>query len=255
MPKYAAAHPGKIGDALYSLPFIRYMYRTTGITFDFYTSEYCRPIKELFEHQDCIDRVIIAEDYKLENFGCGAQPWYINIPVGYDRIFQLGFQRTPDQMLHQFIAAEQGVYEPLAIEYQCPPIQSYSIGSILFKENNLPYICIAPKGESSFGAFFDKLVEDVSQYFGCVTLGGKGDYRNNNSADCTGKSLLETASIIANSRGFVGLMSSQLALANGFPISRIALGGYDSDMRHAVKYHLNYYPTHPTTEEILRLCK
>lgn len=109
MPKYAAAHPGKIGDCLYALPFIRYISKRDDVKFDFYTSQYCAPLKELFEYQDCIDTFHIAEEYVLRDFGCGAQPWQVPIPSGYDKQYQLGFQRYPDRMLHQFIAREQGV--------------------------------------------------------------------------------------------------------------------------------------------------
>lgn len=237
---HAAAHPGKMGDALYSLPLLRYLSKRDNVLFDFYTSEYCRPLTELFEYQSCIRKVYISEEYKLDNFGCGAQPWFVPIPDEYEKTYQLGFQRTPDQMLHQFIAAEQGTREPLAIEYEFPNF------GICLPEN---YICIAPRGNSNYNNIFDKLPFEKL----CVIIGGKGDYRGY-GADFTGKSLLETCYLLSKSQGFIGLMSSQLVLANGFPIPRIALGGHHSDMRHAVKYHLNHYPHDPVTvEDILKL--
>jgi hypothetical protein len=250
MPRLlAAAHPGKIGDALYSLPLLRYLSRRDNVLFDFYTSEYCRPLKELFEYQPCINNVYISQEYKLDNFNCGAQPWYVPVNKEYDKVYQLGFQRTPDQMLHQFIAAEQGVHEPLSVEYDYP-VMSYELQHRLESLVGLDdYICLAPRHSSNYNNIFD----DLALYTPSVIIGGPSDYRGY-GLDLTGLTLLETLTVLSRSHGFVGLMSSQLVLANGFNIPRIALGGYHSDMRHAIKYHLNHYPHDPVTvEDVLRL--
>jgi hypothetical protein len=239
---HAAAHPGRLGDVLYCLPLLRYLSKRDNVLFDFYTSEYCLPLKELFEYQDCINQFYVAEDYVLDNFGCGGQPWYVPVPNEYEKVYQLGFKRTPDTMLHQFIAAEQGIYEPLAIEYQYP-------------EYDLPlpkgYICIAPRGNTSFNYLFD----DIPNYTPSVIIGGENDYRGI-GFDYTGKSFLETLCILSKSKGFVGLMSSQLVLANGFPIKRIAPhDGQSWDLSHAVHYWLNHYPINPNVMQVVSLLR
>ena len=238
----AAAHPGRMGDVIYCLPLLRYLSKRDNVLFDFYTSEYCEPLRSLFEYQDCINQFSISKDYVLDNWGCGGQPFYVPVPNEYEYVYQLGFKRTPDTMLHQFIAAEQGVYEPLAIEYQYP---EYSM--LLPKE----YVCIAPRGDTSYNYLFDALPHHIP----CVVIGGQGDYRGQ-GFDYTGLSFLETLFILSKSKGFVGLMSSQLVLANGFPIKRISPhDGKSWDMRHIVNYYLNHYPINPSVEHVLGLLR
>src|SRR5215203_1438962 len=106
MTRIAACHPGKIGDALYTLPTLRYIYGVTGSKIDFYTSEYCEPMRSLLEYQPYINSFNIAPNYKVERMDMGCQPWYMPIE-GYDQVFQLGFQTVPDRAIHQFIAKEQ----------------------------------------------------------------------------------------------------------------------------------------------------
>lgn len=245
---YAAAHPGRLGDALYSLPLLRYLSKRDNVLFDFYTSEYCSPLKELFEYQSCINKFYISEEYKLDNFGCGAQPWYVPIPDTYEKVYQLGFQRTPDCMLHQFIAKEQGILAPLAIEYEYPEM-SYVLQHRLESLVGLDeYLCIAPRGNSSYNHIFDEL----AQIYPTVIIGGPGDYRGY-GLDLTGLSFLETLSILSRAKAFIGLASSQLVLANGLPIPRICLGAEYGDERHLVKYYLNHYPRNPTVATILNI--
>lgn len=237
MTKFAATHPGKLGDMLYILPTIRYIYKATGIKFDVWTSEYCAPLKELFEYQQCVDKFYVSPDYKLERMDMGCQPWYVPVPIQqYARTYQLGFRSVPDCMLHQFIGRYAGIEVPLAIEYDVPEYDVY----------NQKYITIAPRGLSSFNAVFERLVDlCMDNGYDVLVVGGSGDNQLNNAHkvyDMTGLDFLETASIISKAKAFVGLMSSQLVLANGFDIPRIALNGYMADMRHSIITAQNYYP-------------
>jgi hypothetical protein len=242
--KFAAAHPGKIGDLLYILPSLRYIYEATRVKFDVYTSEYCLPVKELFEYQECVSGFYVAPDYIIERMDMGIQPWYVPIPnpEQYARIYQLGFRTVPDRMLHQFIGEYAGISEPLAIKYDVPKLDK----DVLF---DVEYYVIAPRGRTTFEHIFNELVQKRK----CVVVGAECDYTGY-GFDYTGHNFLETASVIAQSKGFVGLMSSQLVLANGFPIPRIGLNGLLSDMRHAITYHLNYYPSlNASTEDIIAM--
>jgi hypothetical protein len=66
--------------------------------------------------------------------------------------------------------------------------------------------------------------------------------------------MLSTLSILSGAKGFVGLMSSQLVLANGFPYPRIAPhDGRSWDMRHVINTEYNHYPINPSVEQILSL--
>lgn len=245
---WAAGHPGKMGDALYCLSLLRYLHSKEDVIFDFYTSQYCAPLKELFEYQSYINSFHICEDYRVENFGCGAQPWQLPIPNEYEKIYQLGFQRTPDQMLHQFIAAEQGVHESLAIQYDFPR---------LGRPCGRPYVVVAPRGHTSFSQTFRDFAERVlEKEYGVAVIGGPGDniMQNLSVMDFTGRSFLETLSYLFYADAFVGLQSSQLVLANGIDIPRIAMNdGKSWDMRHVVEYHRNFYPINPTADQILKI--
>jgi len=243
--KIAASHPGKMGDALYTLPVLRYIYESTGQKIDFYTSEYCAPLKRLFEYQECINKFIIPEGYIIDNMGCGVQPWYMPIPIEkYHQIHQLGFRYTPDKELHQFIAESIGIYAPMEIEYIYQPYDFLDLRNLIDRED---YICIAPRGHTTY----DHVFEALSKKYVCVTIGGKTDYlRSTNAIDATGNDMLETLSILAYSKGFVGLMSAMLVLANGFDIPKVGLNGLFSDMRHAIKSPTNYYPENPHNPNI-----
>lgn len=230
MTLFAAAMPGRMGDALYTIPAMRYIYKTTGIKFDFYTSEYCRPLKKLFEYQECINKFYVSESYVLDNWGCGGQPWYVPVPIQqYARTYQLGFRSVPNEMLHQFIGKYAGVDVPLAIEYDYPPLLDYTWPT--------PYVVLAPRGKTTFEYIFNEIADKVT----CVIVGGKGDYTGH-GIDLTGLDMLDTLTVLSGAKAFVGLMSSQLVLANGFDIPRIALNGYMADMRHSIITARNYYP-------------
>jgi len=232
MTPIAASHPGKLGDALYSLPFIRYLANSTGFPVDYYTSTYCEPMRKLMEYQSCVNSFTVLEDFVIERYDIGCQPWLMPIPDKYSKVYHCGFRNVPDRMLHQYIAAIHGIYEPLAIEYEYP-----TLTEPLSNEN---YIVIAPRGQTSFRQLFNEIAEN----YNTVVIGGKDEYTGR-GRDCTGLDMLDTLSILSKAKGFIGLMSSQLVLANGFDIPRIGLNGVWSDMRHAINTARNIYPKEP----------
>lgn len=242
--KFAAAHPGKMGDALYTLPFIRHIYNETGMKCDFYTSSYCAPLMDLFEYQSCIDKVIIPDNYVVERMDMGCQPWYMPVPDEYERAYQLGFQRIPDRAVHQFIAHEQGVDIPLAVEYEYPKSDT------IYNR----YVCLAPRHPSSYDRLFYLVAEELERRdFDVVVIGGKGEYIGI-GYDYTGASMLKTVSLLSDAVGFMGLMSSQLVLANGFSYPKVSPhDGRSWDMGHVVKQASNHYPINPSVEEVLAL--
>jgi len=247
MGKLAFTHPGKMGDALYTLPAIRYCTKYFGSNADFYTSSYCSPMKRLFEYQSVVDGFYVPDNYKIERMDMGVQPWYIPVDMSlYTTVFQLGFRQVPDCPLPRYIATTAGVgkQQKLTIRYECPDIETL----------DEPYIVIGPRGKTTFEPLYLDIIEQSPVMV--VQIGGPGDavgdLTNDKVVDLTGEDMLETCSWLKKAQGYVGLMSAMLVLANGFEIPRIAPhDGKSWDMRHVVESEYNYYPTNPTAREVL----
>ncbi len=242
MRKIAVSMPGKIGDCLYALPATLELCRQYNATADFYTSEYCTPLKRLYEYQWCIDNLIVPEEYQIERMDMGIQPWHMPIPISkYDQVYHLGFRRVPDETLHNFMARSVGLPINLPIAYDYPDIGT----------QDEPYIVLAARGQTDYTDLFLEVIEKCP--IRVIQIGGEGEAIGYDLG-ITGTDMLETVSWIAKSKGFVGLMSSQLALANGFSIPKVAPhDGRSWDMRHAVYSPYNHYPVKPSAEEILGL--
>jgi len=240
--KVACTHPGKIGDTIYALPTVRKIAGILKTKSDFYTSEYCRPLKRLFEYQNCINRFYMPDSYVIERMDMGVQPWRVPVDLTqYDRVYHMGFRWVPDKAIPDFICESIGMAPPVEIKYEYPD----------FETINGPYIIVAPRGETSYKETFKGVIE--SSPIPAVVVGGVGDYIGV-GIDQTGVDFLETTTWIAKSVGYVGLMSSQLAIANGFNIPKIAPhDGIHWDMRHVVYSPTNFYPVNPTPLEILRI--
>lgn len=223
-------------------------------------------MQRLFEYQSFVDRFIVADWYKVERMDMGCQPWEIPIPGEYYEEYQLGFRAIPDGPLHQYIARQVGVDVPLAIRYEHPvlPVIDWNGAPAVELINklgheprmHLPYVCLAPRSPSSYDQLFYDLSIALRQInVDVVQIGGEGQYVGV-GRDATGLDMLDTLSILSRADGFVGLMSSQLVLANGFDIPRIAPhDGRSWDMRHVVAYHLNHYPVNPTATDIIELLR
>lgn len=245
--KIAFAHPGRIGDALYCLPAIRWICHQRDCQADFYTSSYCAPMKRLVEYQSYINEFIILDDYVVTGGDCGNQPWYMSVPdKGYDQIYQLGFQHTPDRFLANWLARVAGAPERLPIWYDFPT----GYGGDWSKGN---YIAIAPRGETSYSSLFKDLYYKCSEQIQVVQIGAEGEGFDREQ-DYTGVDLLETLEIISHAKAFVGLMSANLVLANGFPDlpKFVPHDGKSWDMRHVLYTPNHHYLADPTPEEIMR---
>jgi len=248
--RIACTMPGKIGDALYALPTIRQIAKETATKIDFYTSDYCLPMRRLVEYQRYINAFYESPGYKIERMDMGCQPYTMPVHPGYDVIYHLGFRTVPDQAIHQFIYKQTFGHDyPLPIEYDYP-----KINPPLTK----PYICIAPRGNTSFNDLFsDIATKCISNGIAVAVIGGNGDNQlayKERFVDFTGKDMLDTLSVLSHAHGFVGLMSAMLVLANGFDFPRIAV--HDNihwDMRHIIYTARNYYPVNPTANEVLSL--
>lgn len=240
MARIAAAHPGKMGDALYALPAIREIAQRHGEPLDFYTSSYCEPLRRLFEAQACIDRFIVATDYVLVDFGCGARPWQVPVPEGYEAVYQMGFADMPEVAIPDYIAGRAGLPAGLPVQYD------FDLPAPEIEE---PYIVTAPRGYTEYSPVFRAIADHCP--IAVVEIGAAGDGTGSPRAiDKTGIDMLETLPWLAGARGFYGLHSAMLVLANGFPIPKVAPQGR-WDMRHVVRSPYNQYPVEPSAADIL----
>jgi ubiquinone/menaquinone biosynthesis C-methylase UbiE len=232
-----------MGDALSSLPTVRWLCEKHQAKADFFTSAYCLPMKRLLEFQSCIRNVVVPPDYQVSDWSMGIQPWEMPIPSGeYEAMYHLGFRAVPDKALPDFIAESVGAPHYLPTVYEYPDIE-------VWKE---PYIVLAPRGETSYSSTFVEVCRDSD--LPVVQIGASGDHIDARSIDRTGLDLLETAAWIAGSKGFVGILSSQLVLANGFKIPRVAPhDGVHWDMRHVRIDEHSFYPINPSPTSVLRL--
>lgn len=243
----AVSHPGKHGDTLYALPAIRALCEKHGAKADFYTSAYCEPLRALFEAQDCIAHFYVAPNYVIERMDIGVQPWYVPVDENlYEATYHLGFRRVPDCAIPEFIAREAGV-RPYPIRYDFSPEAR--------PEPPAPYLVIAPRQSEDYAPLFQDIINRSP--YSVIIVGGSGDggkLGGSNLIDYCGQDYLNTAFVISKSMAFVGLMSSQLCLANGFPIPRIAPhDGHSWDMTHVVRSEYNYYPVKSSAETVLRI--
>ncbi len=242
--KIACSHPGKIGDANYSLPTVKRIAELEHCQVDFYTSEVCRPLKRLFEYQSYIDKFYIPDNYKVERMDMGVQPWYVPIDGHlYKKTYQLGFRSCPNTDLPTFIGNQVGVDGLGRVQYEYPD----------FETLNEPYYVLAPRGNTTYKDLFIDFVNKSP--IPVVSIGAEGEFNYINAGiNKCGLDILETVTWIAKSQGFVGLMSSQLTLANGFDIPKVAVhDGRSWDMRHVVRTLSNYYPVNPSAEDILKI--
>ncbi len=239
----AFTHPGKVGDLLYSLPTVKHICQIKNEMADFYTSNYCYPIvKALLERQSYINHVYLSQTYVIEGMDMGVRPWLVPVDLSqYETTYHLGFRTPPDKALPQFIASSVGVTWNGKIEYEFDPLPTL----------DEPYIVLAPRGESSYKPVFLDVIRKSP--IKVIVIGSYSDYIGEGENRC-GLDLLNTLPWIANSRGFVGLMSSQLVLANGFDLPKVAPhDGKHWDMNHVIKTDTNFYPINPTAEQILGL--
>jgi len=174
----------------------------------------------------------------------GCQPYKMPTGVDYETVYHLGFRNCPDRPLPEFIANSIGVGIKVEIKYDYPEIETL----------DEPYVILAPRGRTTFAKLFEEFIELSPMKV--VVVGALGDnvFTGNNIVDITGMDMLETTSWIAKSKGFVGLMSAMLVLANGFKMNKVSPhDGHSWNLSHAVKSDSNFYPVNPTANEVLRL--
>lgn len=244
MAKIAVTHPGKLGDALYTLPLMRHIYKTTGEKVDFWTSEYCRPMLRLMQNQSCIANAYIHQTYKAERFDLGVQPYQMHVNYAdYERVYHAGFRMVPQFDLPRWIMAQCGIHH-------IDPEIYYEYDALAHPLQYDPYIVIAPRGETTWKqVFLDVIAKSPINVY---IIGGPGDYIGAGH-DKTDLDMYDTLPIIANAQAFIGIGSSQLVLANGFPNIKkvVPHHGFEYDMRHFLYSPNHFYLVNPSADQIL----
>jgi len=225
--KIAITHPGKYGDMLYCLPAAKALCEINGCKADFYTSQYCSGLKNLFEYQPYIDSFQVSPEHRIQNMGAGVQPWMVPVPSGYKNTYHLGFRQPPGNPLPDYMC-----------DLYSLPHSQITLDVPDFPTLDEPYIVINPRGDVDFlphyKDFFSRCPVPV------VCLGARHEYPGF-GLDMTGLDFLESATWIKKSRGFVGI-SAMFVIADAFPIPKVVLsrlGGLDG--RHLTQYGYTYY--------------
>lgn len=248
----AISHPGKMGDALYTLPAIRFLMGDWKAEVDFYTSEYCKPMWRLMEYQKGIRNFIIPPAYKILRNDTGIQPWEMPIDrTAYLRVVHMGFRSTPTSELPSHIARSVGVppEEMPRVYYDYPEIQTL----------DEPYICVAPRGNTTYKDLFRDVI--VNSPVAVAVIGGPADgvtaaertIHDKPIIDLIGLDMLETVSWLSKCVGFMGLMSAMLVLANGFDMPKVI--PHDNihwDLRHVLKTPSHKYLVLPNMLQVIK---
>jgi hypothetical protein len=220
MNKIACVNAGKIGDDIYCLPTVKELCKRHNCKADFITDAYCVPVKLFFEYQSYINEVRFGND--LNN--------YIDGKKEYEAVYQLGFRSFPDCSLPEYIAFEAGLPKEIGqhIFYELPEFNKTE-----------PFFVVAPKGclhpletESEVHRWMWSLLPEFQRLqqispIKVIIL----DYKNN---------MLDMASTIVNSDGFVGFASSPLTLAEGADMPKVICG--DPYKTHLLNKGTLYYP-------------
>lgn len=245
----ACAHPGKMGDTLWALPSVRALCEKHDAVCDFYTSDYCLPLKDLVEYQPYIRQMIVPAGYTITSMDCGCQPAEMPIdPRGYAAVYQMGFHGVPFGCIGGYIAEKAGLPRAVGerVEYAVPP---HGLG---FGPRG--YIVLAPRGETSYAPLMREFAKRSP--FPTVEIGAIGQAvipTDEEHFDLTCASMLRMASIISGARAFIGLMSGPLVIANGFPVVKkiVPHNGRSWDMSHVMYSDNHHYEIEPTVERLL----
>jgi len=208
--KIACTHSGLNGDALYSLPTIRHISKIFDTKVDFWTSKLCTPILSLVKAQSYINEVFVAEKYQVQHTGCGAQPFQLEPEKSYDKVYMLGFRDYPQCRLVDYFPSIYGFsYVDTTIKYE--GFQEKS------KDNS---IVICPGRNPQLKPVFIELMSVLSQKGNIVNqIGPENETIKLDLPNLTtyNVDMLETLGFLADAKLFVGTLSANLVLANGFP--------------------------------------
>lgn len=247
--KIAVTHPGKLGDAAYCLPTVRHIAKIMGDKVDFWTSKLCSPILPLVKNQSYINDVFIAEKYQVHHTNCGVQPWAMQIDKPYDRVWHMGFRSYPDCRLVDYFPTIYGfTLVDTTIKYD-----------FIEQPKDEDYIVIATNRNPNLKPLFIAIAQELAQKKNVYIVGPKNEqiYINSPKVKNLELGMLETLPVLSNANLFVGNLSANLVLANGFPdLKKIVLVEPERHCPvHDIWTDKHHYLVSPTLEGVLELCE
>lgn len=231
------SHGGKHGDILYGVPLMKRISELTGEKIDFYTSKEYSSTRRLLEHQDYINAVIVPPTYKIDHFGWGVQPWDFRPFVDtskYTEFYQLGYRAFPDRSLPNWYAHTIGM-DNLSV----PCLNMFKYPEVKTLDGD--YVVMASRRSLDFPNTFKHFIDICPVPI--VQIGGIREDWPCREGDISIIQLdwLETVSWISKAKGFIGIISSQGALAHNFDIPKVFPFHDGWDMRHVVQTPTTLY--------------
>ncbi len=239
----AFAHPGKMGDLLFALPTALSISRRQPGPVHFFTSEYCRPLVTLLEFQSWIDEVIVPQDYQVEAFSMGVQPWQMPVPQDrYEGVFQLGIRSWPQTNMIDFYA---GVMEVPPAEYVIEgPDTAVPDGTIVLagcRRTNPLYV--------------RAVAEHFKEKAPVFHVGGTGfDTLAENVVNTEFPDLLATAALLKKAKVYAGGIGVNSVMALAFPNLKAIIAHPEGrmDTSHIVYRDHAIFLYDPTLEDYVR---
>lgn len=226
----AVTHPGKMGDMFASLPTALAIARQFDCQVDFYTSKYCQPAVPLLEYQSYIRQVVIPDEYVIQSYGQGVQPWEMPTNGHYDKVYHLGIQKWPGTDMVSFCGKQAGI-APAEYGFECPAIPD-GISEDILRQRPILISCssIWPREwyEGIVGHFRDRVP--------VIQLGWPGEELLAGVANDKSFDFLNTASLMRHARIFASGIGANTVMSVGFPnlTSIINLPSQGIDWRHNI---------------------
>lgn len=246
--KIAVTHPGKIGDLLYCLPAVRHISKILDSKVDFWTQKECLPVKSLLESQSYINEVHINETYVKQHEGCGVQPWLLE-PIGdYDRIYHMGLRSYPQGRLVDYYPSLHGfTFCDTSIQYD-------------FTKREIPSgIVVSPGRNPILKPLFSKLITELAQNHTIYQVGPPSETINitHPNLKTISEDMLGTIAYINACHTFIGTLSANLVLANGFSCNKIIICEKERhNPAHDVHNESHIYLDFPVSpEEVIKCVK
>lgn len=246
----ACAHPGKIGDTLYTLPAIRRLCEIHGAKADLYARWFCEPAKQFIENQPFINK------FRMDGIYTECKPRYqgtTKIPEekNYIKYYDMSWETPPMSPHPENFCELVGVpaWVGKDIRYDVPDgLPGRAVDAL---QGKTTYAVVVGRGPGAGG--FRSLLENVIEMapWPVLVLGTKDEYIKG-GIDLTGLGYLDMARVIARATAFVGMFSSPLVVAQGFEIPKTCVfNGTDWWPHQIVMDGETDYLVMPTAKRVL----
>ena len=215
--------PGKIGDSLLQWP-VAFWYGKQVGDFELWLDEKtCKPLIPLFEAQPHVSKVKLIPG--VEHWNCGGQPFHFDLPTSAfegNTIFHLGLRMFPQRQISLETMANAKVPINVSQElFSSTPSIKAGTGKV---ENRLVLhgqsVCPHNRQTPQFWKFLASVRDEIGDMFDDVVFVGNDRDREIGRRTYPGwhefvddGDFLKLADLIADSRAFIGVGSSPVALA------------------------------------------